>query len=117
MGCTGKTKNNCRKVNSNCVSYEPLVPTYSDLYDEGCLSIEETTTDLYNIITEIREDHNFEDLRGECITYPTGEIKILDVLSAMQTFICAQQATINTQQAAIEVLQQQVIDLQNQTCP
>jgi polyhydroxyalkanoate synthesis regulator phasin len=117
MSCTGKIKNNCRKVNSSCVSYENEVPEFSDLYEEGCLSIEETTEDLYNLIGDIKEELDFESLRNGCITYPSDELKILDVLTAMQDFICSQQETINSQQTTIETLQQQVIDLQQQNCP
>ena len=113
--CTGKIKGNCKKVLANCTSFEGKVPEFSRLTEEGCLSIEETTSDIYSIITDIKEDLNLEGLRGTCVTYPT-EIKILDAFAALQTLACQQQTTITTLQTAITSLQTQVTALQNNPC-
>jgi len=115
--CTGQIKGNCKKVYANCTAFEGTIPEYSDLAEQDCLTIEETTQDIYEILTDIKTDLELESLRGECITYPVGEIKILDALTALQTFICQQQETINSQQTAITTLQAQVADLQTNTCP
>jgi len=117
MGCTGKIKGNCKKVEGSCVTFSGVTPSFSTLFEEECLSQEETIVDIYSILSDLKDELSFESLRGSCITYPTGTLQITDVLTAMQTIICQQQETITdmqatqaTQQAAIEALQQN-------TCP
>ena len=113
--CTGKIKGNCKKVLANCTSFEGEVPEFSSLTEEGCLSIEETTSDIYDILSDIKYDLNLESLRGDCVNYP-AEIKILDAFQALQTLACQQQNTINTLQTAVTTLQAQVTALQNNPC-
>lgn len=50
-------KYNCgdRRSNAACVFYDLNVPEYSKLSDEECLTIQETTSDLYKHVTWLRE--------------------------------------------------------------
>jgi len=112
--CIGKIKGNCKKQYANCTAYEGTVPEFSELTG-GCYSVEETTSDIYSILSNIKEDLNLESLRGDCITYPL-EIKVLDAFQALQTFICQQQTVITTLQSAVNLLQTQVEALQDNPC-
>lgn len=114
---------NCNKISLTCgqsqyfkcINYEGEFPDYSEL--DECSNGEEIIEELYSLITDIREGQNLESLRGECITYPQGEISVVEAFQAMQSFICAQNETIQTMQQNITTLQQQVQDLQEQNCP
>lgn len=57
MGCGDKPKYTCgdRRSNARCVFYDIPVPTYSKLVEEDCLTVEETTEDIYKLISWIKE--------------------------------------------------------------
>ncbi|MDR1019026.1 MAG: hypothetical protein LBM02_10050 [Lachnospiraceae bacterium] len=78
MGCgcrDNKISNNCfPKVNSTCVKYDGYLPDYSKL-EEGCTSIEETTTELYKKQSEILESLDLSELGKNCINYATYKDK------------------------------------------
>lgn len=114
MACGDKTNLRCGTIQyAVCVKYEGELPEYSEL---ECANIEETTEELYNLITEIKEQTDMSQLEADCINYPT-ERTVLNVLQAMQDFICTQAQTITDMQAQMEVMEQQIIDLQEGTCP
>lgn len=101
MSCRGKIKQTCGvKVFAACVSYEKEVPSYSPLHEEGCLTIEETTEDLYNQVGILREEINISELGQLCLTYvPVGQVaKVKDVLIKYEQEICDLKEKVKTLQ-------------------
>lgn len=118
MACNESTNLRCGgiKQSAACVDYQGELPVYSSL--DGCASVEQVAEELYDLITDIRDGQNLQTLAGECITYPTsGSLTVLQALTAMQNFICAQNEIITTMQTSIETLQAQVAELQANPCP
>ena len=93
MSCGNKTKNTCgEKTYATCVYYEKEVPTTSELNGEDCITIEETTEDLYNITTKISEQIDLSKLGKSCdIEYVLDDDKIIvkNVLLKYEEEICA----------------------------
>lgn len=88
MSCKNKVKQRCgAHTYAPCVKYEKDVPEWSDLYEKSCLDLEQTTEDLYNTVTDIKEETYLSDLGNECITYTTSP-KVKDVLKKYETEIC-----------------------------
>lgn len=114
MGCN-KVSMTCGKGNQYaiCISYEDTLPDFSTL---ACPNLQETTTELYTLVGDLKDAIDMSDIESDCITYP-AEATLLDVLQAMQNKICSQNELITTMQSAITVLQEQVADLQTNTCP
>ena len=112
MACIGKTNLTCTgaKQYSKCIYYEGILGDTSEL--EDCVTLEETTEELYGMVDEINEKINLSDLSEDCIEYPT-ERTLLNVLQAQQGFICAQNTLITEMQSQIATMQSQIIDLTN----
>src|SRR5690606_13744263 len=70
MSCTGKIKNTCgsSKTYAPCVYYELDLPDFSTI-EEDCVTLEDTTSEIYNLIKDIREQLDLSDLGGDCLTY------------------------------------------------
>lgn len=101
MNCQGKVKQTCGvKVYAPCVSYEKIVPQYSALYNQGCLTIEDTTGDLYNQVGIIKDDISISTLGQLCLTYvPNGQVaKVKDVLIKYEQEICQLKEQVKTLQ-------------------
>lgn len=65
-----KIKNKCLTTNyATCTIYEKDVPTYSSLSGQDCIDLEQTTEDLYNLTTDVREQIDLTDLGNDCLTY------------------------------------------------
>lgn len=67
--CKRKPKNTCgdRKSNARCVFYDLPIPEFSKLEDD-CVTIEETTEDLYKLAEWLKESIDLEDLDPSCLT-------------------------------------------------
>ena len=67
--CKNKPKNTCgdRKSNARCVFYDIDVPSYSKLDEEDCITIEETTEDLYKLVSWIRQSIGTSNFDAECL--------------------------------------------------
>lgn len=65
-------KYNCgdRRSNAACVFYDLNVPEYSKLSEEECLTLQETTEDLYKHVTWLREAVEVEEIEG-CLNVET----------------------------------------------
>lgn len=98
--CNQKPKFTCGDVRANarCVFYDLPVPSYSKLDEEECLTIEETTEDLYNLISWIRESVDLDEYDDECLNtekvndvYFKNKNRYLlkDVLKELVTKVCA----------------------------
>lgn len=90
MSCTDKKKQRCPKVYANCVSYESEVNTDSALKNENCLTIEETTQDIYNQLGKIATVTDLSNLGNNCLTYPKVDNKyqLKDVLKKFEEKLC-----------------------------
>jgi hypothetical protein len=73
---------------ATCVQYELPLPEFSELGD--CVSIEETTEELYNLIGEIKEETDLSELANECLEYVLEEGKVIvkNVLLKHEQEIC-----------------------------
>ena len=73
-----KPKHTCgdRSSNARCVFYDLNIPPFSKLSDSECVTVEETTSDLYNLVSWLRESVNVEGL----------DIKDLDLQSVLDSY-------------------------------
>jgi hypothetical protein len=68
MCCKDKRKNYClEKIQAICTQYKGTVSENSELKDEDCLTIEETTQDIYNIIDIIMKVIDLSDIEYKCL--------------------------------------------------
>lgn len=92
MGCGDKIKHTCgKKVKAICTQYDGNIPDFSELKDEDCVTIEETTEDIYEILEDIKDNQlDLSDLGQSCIEYEEldGEITIPNALIALEESIC-----------------------------
>ena len=73
-----KPKHTCgdRSSNARCVFYDLDIPSFSKLSNNDCVTVEETTTDLYNLVSWLRESVNIENL----------DIRDLDLQSVLDSY-------------------------------
>lgn len=90
MGCGNKTKETCGDVvYATCVDYEGDLGVNTKIVDD-CVTIEETTEDLYSITDDIILDLDTSELGELCLTYPLieGTVRPKSVLKVHETEIC-----------------------------
>lgn len=115
MACGDKVNLRCGAIQySVCIKYEGELPEYSEL--DECANLEQTTEELYSLITEIREDSDLSELEAECLTLPTDRT-VKSVMQVILDKICAMQDIIDSQQEQLDIQEQQIIDLQENNCP
>ena len=88
QSCQSKVKHTCTGSiqYALCTSYETELPEFSEL---ECPSIEETTEELYNEVSEIKENLDTSNLGGACLQYPNNEdIKQKDANLVFEKNIC-----------------------------
>ena len=97
MSCKKKIKHTCgTRTPASCVFHDIDIPEYSNLSDEECLTADETTEDLYKLITSIRESLDLTEFEKSCLdltkvkdTYNKDSVYLVkDVLQEMNTEIC-----------------------------
>ena len=67
MSCKSKIKHTCGdKTYATCVFYSTEVPSWSELINEGCVVTEETTKELYQEVTKLRDKTDFSSLSTTC---------------------------------------------------
>lgn len=114
--CINKIKNKCGTIlYSECVSYEEAIPEFSNLFEEGCLNISETTGDIYTLIGEMKEEINLTDLEGSCITF-TEPKTVTTVVTQLYNKMCELEATILSQSATITNLTARIVSLEANPC-
>lgn len=98
--CGNKIKHTCAEKNyATCVYYELEVPDFSSLVGEDCITLEETTEDIYNILGDILGDIDMSALGGNCIDYDVirGQaLKIKEVVLQLEQEICDLKDRVNT---------------------
>lgn len=102
MSCEKKIKNTCgTKVPAPCVKYELEVPESSKLFEETCLTIEETTADIYEQIDSIKKSIDLSKFEKSCLEinkekdpYSKEETFLIkDVLGALRDKACSDTKT------------------------
>ena len=87
-------KYNCgdKRQNARCVLYEGYIPNYSKLLDEDCISLEETTEELYQNQEKILNSIDLTKLGKECIDYSEFQeddsLKVNEALLTIEKEIC-----------------------------
>ena len=73
-----KPKHTCgdRSSNARCVFYDLNTPSFSKLSENDCTTVDETTSDLYNLVSWLRESVNVEGL----------DIKDLEIQSVQDSY-------------------------------
>ena len=101
MKCnSNKLKHNCGiKTPSRCVFYDLDLPEFSKLSIlNDCITIEETTEDLYNLTDLILSSIDTKDLGKQCLNYKVSQNKykpseniifIKDILLKFEEEICS----------------------------
>ena len=87
MNCHNKIKHTCSTTNySTCVHYEGSVNTDSELVNETCLDLEQTTQDIYNQL----ENLDLSALGELCLSYVQENNKniVKNVLLKFEEEIC-----------------------------
>lgn len=65
---------NCKKIESACTIYRGCLPQDSILKGNDCVSIEETTEELYGNVTTIKQEIDLSYLGNRCLDYNPAEI-------------------------------------------
>lgn len=96
MACNNKVSQKCGStVYAPCVKYELEVPEISSLFEEGCLSVEDTIDDIYNLVDDVYEGINLSGLGTKCLTYiPAAKVK--DILIKYEDEICTLKTKVQT---------------------
>lgn len=86
-----KLKYNCgTRHNARCVSYDGNLPEFSEL--EDCVTIEETTEELYDNLQEIKDSIDLSELGKKCINYSDykkdKDLKVKEAFLAIENQIC-----------------------------
>lgn len=87
-------KYNCgdKRQNARCVLYEGYIPNYSKLLDEDCITLEETTEELYKNQEEILKSIDTSKLGKKCLDYSEFQeddsLKVNEALLTIEKEIC-----------------------------
>ena len=113
--CSNKIKNTCAgsRINAACVDYDEIVNEDSSLKDESCLSIEDTTKDIYEQLGAIKTQIDLSDLGKKCLEYvedEDGKIIVKNALLKMEEEIC------NLKQALADNAKTSLCDLKIADC-
>nr|DAI89608.1 MAG TPA: hypothetical protein [Caudoviricetes sp.] len=87
--CGNKISNTCgNKVKAACTEYETDLPDFSEI--GTCPSLEDTTTELYTFIGEIKNQIDLSALGELCLEYTLEEGKVIvkNVLVKFEQTIC-----------------------------
>jgi hypothetical protein len=93
--CGNKIKHTCAEKNyATCIHYEGNVPAFSGLASlveaGGCITLEETTEDQYDILEDIKSEIDLSSLGNDCLTYvqEEGQNIVKNVLLKYEQEIC-----------------------------
>ena len=90
MGCGNKIKETCGDtMYATCVDFEGTLGVNTKITD-SCVTIEETTEDLYVITDEVIAGLDTTELGQLCMTYPLegGVVKPKAVFKALEAKVC-----------------------------
>ncbi len=114
MSCGDKLKQRCPKVYANCTSYESGVNEASSLKDDSCLTIEETTQDIYNQLDAQNEGLDLSALGEGCLDYTKtdGKYLVKDVLKKFEEKLCEAEEASSTSSLAETSISSWGLDLE-----
>ena len=93
--CGNKIKHTCSEKNyATCVYYELEVPDFSSLIDQDCITLEETTEDIYDLIGNIKSEIDLAALGQDCITHGVTPKTVKNVLLRYEQEICDLKAEV-----------------------
>lgn len=94
--CGNKIKHTCAEKNyATCVYYELEIPTFSDLVDEDCVTLEDTTEDMYDLIGDVKSEIDLSALGQDCISYGINPKTVKSVLLKHEEEICNLKDRVN----------------------
>ena len=105
--CNQKIKHTCSSTNyATCIHYESSVNTDSEYDENDCLSIEETTQDIYNQL----ENLDLSALGDLCLSYTTvgGKNIVKNVLLKFEEKICELEEKI-TELETVNICNQNIV--------
>ena len=70
------------------IIFQIELPEWSSLSTQNCVTLEETTEELYEEITDIKDELGNSELTGGCINFLSEDPKQKDVNKAFQEKIC-----------------------------
>ena len=92
MGCIEKLSSGCVKNFAPCISYEKDLPSCSKHKDANCVSLEDTTSEIYEYICNFKAALSTAGFDTEfCLTFETnsdGEITQREVNEAILQKVC-----------------------------
>ncbi len=95
--CGSKIKHTCAEKNyATCIYYELEVPDFSSLVGEDCITLEETTEDMYTLIGDIKSEIDLSALGQDCITHGVNPKTVKNVLLKYEQEICDLKDRVNT---------------------
>lgn len=90
--CGNKTKHTCGTISyATCTRFEGTVNPQSELVEEECLDLEQTTQDIYNQLEDINTQIDLSALGEKCLEYLTDDedrIVVKNVLIKFEEEIC-----------------------------
>lgn len=100
--CGNKIKNTCAEKNyATCIYYEQEVPNFSGLVEESCITLEDTTKDIYTVLTGIKSELDLSALGDDCeFAEQPSTYNVKNVLKSYENEICT--------------LKQRVLELENE---
>jgi hypothetical protein len=114
--CTTKIKELCdSKTYATCVEYQTELPEFSNLPIDECISVDESLTDLYELVGTIKEEIDVTSILNTCITFTTPKT-VKSVILQMYTKLCALEDIIETQETAIADLTARIIAIEASPC-
>lgn len=115
--CHDKIKLKCGTKNfAPCVEYQSYVSPKTKLTQTTCLSLEDTTKDLYQLIDEIKAESDLSGITSTCLILPTIR-SVKTLIQQLYDEICAIKAINTTQTSQITALQNQMAVQQARICP
>ena len=95
--CSNKIKSTCGSTTyATCTTFEGTLPDFSELTD--CVDLDQTTTELYSLVGEIKEETDLSELGNKCLEYvetDEGKIVVKNVLLKFEEKICELEEKIN----------------------
>lgn len=91
MGKCDKIEDTCgKKINARCVDYEGTVNTQSELTNDSCLNVHNTTQDIYNQLEDIQNSIDLEGLGENCVTYEQegDKLTVVEALLGLESKLC-----------------------------
>ena len=103
-----------KKYYATCVYYELPIPTISSLANQDCVTIEQTTQDLYQLVENLNTNISVSGLQLDCFNELPNDFTLLDVVQQQANKICeleSQIETLNTQSICDQSIEDCGLDL------